>query len=80
MQRIEISDELRRAGVAASTIRQALGPWIASERDRIIAELVNAPATMEALLKIKADAGGYAAIKRQLETAMINAGVPYEKI
>ena len=80
MPHIEISAELRRAGVAASTIRDALRPWIEQERDRIIAELASAPATIEALLKIKADAMGYFQLKRQLEMAMNQAGIPSEKI
>ena len=72
----EISTELRRAGVAASTIREALRPWIESERDRIIAALASSPSTLDALLKLQVDASALFHIKRQLEVAMGQAGIP----
>jgi hypothetical protein len=77
--RVEISTELRRAGVAASTIREALHGWIESERDRIIATLAASPSTLDALLKIQVDASALFHLKRQLETAMGQAGIPVEK-
>jgi hypothetical protein len=57
-----------------------LRPWIESERDRIIAGLAAAPATLDALLKLQVDASALFHLKRQLETAMGQAGVPVEKI
>lgn len=74
MQR-EISDELRRSGVAASTIREALGAWIESETKRILTSLAQAPATLEALLTIKADAVALTKITRELDLAMNRGGV-----
>lgn len=77
---VEISAELRRAGIAANTIRDALRPWIEQERDRIIAALASASASHEELLKIKADATAYFHLKRQLELSMSHAGAVAEKI
>ena len=77
---IEISAELRRAGVAASTIRDALRPWIEQERDRIIAELAGSQADLDTLVKIKADATAYFHLKRQLELTMNQGGVQVEKV
>ena len=69
-----ISDELRRAGVAASTIRDALGPWIAAETDRIIKALaVTAPNHVD-LIAIAADAKALHKLKSQLESAMQRGG------
>lgn len=76
----EISAELRRAGVAASTIRDALRPWIESERDRIIATLASSNTDIDSLLKIKTDASALFHLKRQLEMAMGQAGQTFEKI
>lgn len=76
--KIEISSELRRSGVAANTIRDALGPWIAQERDRIIAALAQGDCSLESLLKIKVEATALFHLKRQLETAMGMAGIPVE--
>lgn len=74
----EISYELRRAGIAASTIREALGPWIIIECDRIIAALATSSADIEALLRIKSDATALFQLKRQLELAMGQAEIPIE--
>lgn len=78
MKQLEISSELRRAGVAASTIREALGSWIQSERDRIIAALAASDADLETLLKIKCDATALFQLKRQLDTAMGQAQIPLD--
>jgi hypothetical protein len=80
VKQLEISAELRRAGVAAETIRSALRPWIESERDRIIAALASSPSELSSLLKIQVDAAALFHLKRQLETAMGQAHVPVEKI
>ncbi len=76
--RLEVGAELRRAGVAANTIRDALKPWIEQERDRIIASLAASPADLDSLIKIKCDATALFQLKRQLEVAMGNAQIPLE--
>jgi len=68
-----LAPELVRAGVAAETIRKALGPYREKEMLRIIAALAKAPATMEALLEIKADATSFYKLTKELET-VINRG------
>jgi hypothetical protein len=76
MQRdTSISDELRRAGVAASTIREALGPWIVSETERIIKALAVCPPSHVDLIAIAADAKALHKVKSQLEQAMQRGGV-----
>jgi hypothetical protein len=70
MPRLEISTELRRAGVAASTIRDALGDFVAREPERIIAALALSEGSYAELLKIKADATAFHQLKRQLDMAM----------
>lgn len=70
-----ISDELRRKGVAASTIREALGDWRTQEMLRIIAKLAKGPATLEALLEVKSEASAYHKLTSELETAMSNGGI-----
>lgn len=72
-----ISEELRRHAVAASTIREALGPWILSEPERVVRLLAAAPSNIEALVAIQADAKAYIKLKRQLDDA-IGAGTPDE--
>ena len=69
-----ISEELKRAGVAASTIRQALGPWIVSETERIIKQLAVTPPTLPDLLALQGDAKALFKVKTQLETAMQRGG------
>ena len=76
--KVEINTELRRAGVAASTIRDALKPWIESERDRLIAALAASSCDLDSLLKIKCDATALHQLKRQLEMAMGNAQIQPE--
>jgi len=66
----EITAELRRRGVAASTIRDALGQWIVSETDRIIRALAAAPPSHIDLLAIQADAKALHKLTSQLELAM----------
>lgn len=65
-----LSDALIRKGVAASTIREALGDWIEVESLRIIAALAAAPATLEALVGVQADAKAYHKLRTQLELTM----------
>ena len=71
----EISEELRRKGVAASTIREALGGWHEREGERIIIALAKSPATLEALLGIQAEAKAFYKLKKELESAMHNGQV-----
>lgn len=71
----EITDELRRKGVAASTIREALGDWHTREAERIIIALAKAPATLETLLTIQAEAKAYYRLDKELLTAMNNGQV-----
>lgn len=66
----EITDELRRKGVAASTIREALGDWHTREAERIIIALAKASATLEALLTIQAEAKAYYRLDKELTSAM----------
>ena len=70
----EISEELRRRGVAASTIREALGDWHGREGERIIIALAKSPATLEALLGIQAEAKAYYRLNKELELAMNQGG------
>ena len=69
-----ISAELKHRGVAASTIREALAPWILSEPERIMRLLAAAPSTLDALVAIQADAKAFVCIKRELDQAMADAG------
>lgn len=71
---LTISDELRRKGVAASTIREALGSWIAAETERIISMLAVASPSHVDLLGIQADAKALHKLKKQLEIAMQRGG------
>ena len=68
-----IGEELRRKGVAASTIREALGDWHGREGERIIIALAKAPATLEALLGIQAEAKAFYRLDKELTSAM-NSG------
>lgn len=70
-----ISDELRRKGVAASTIREALGDWRTQEMLRIIAKLAKGPATLEGLLEVQSEAKAFHRLTHELETAMNNGGI-----
>ena len=70
-----ISDELRRKGVAASTIREALGDWHSREGERIIIALAKSDSTLETLLGIQAEAKAYYRLKKELESAMNNGQV-----
>lgn len=70
----EISEELRQKGVAASTIREALGDWHTREGERIIAAIAKSPATLEALLAVQAEAKAYYRLNKELESAM-NRGI-----
>ena len=66
----DISSELRRRGVAASTIRDALGSWVITETDRIIKALAVATPSHIDLLAIQADAKALFKLTSQLELAM----------
>lgn len=65
-----ISEELRRRGVAASTIREALGGWVIAETDRIIKTLATTAPNHVDLLAIQADAKALFKLTSQLELAM----------
>jgi len=71
----DIASELRRRGVAASTIREALASWVLSETDRIIRALAIAPPSHIDLLAIQADAKALHKLTSQLELAMKRGGV-----
>jgi len=66
----DIASELRRRGVAASTIRDALGSWVITETDRIIKALAVATPSHIDLLAIQADAKALFKLTSQLELAM----------
>lgn len=66
---MSIADELRRRGVAASTIREALGEHIAQEPLRIINKLCLAK-THDEMIDIQADARAYNKLRKELESAM----------
>lgn len=65
-----ISDELRRKGVAAATIREALGGWREQEMLRLIAALAKSPSTLEALVTVQADAKSFYRLTKELELSM----------
>ena len=71
----ELSDELRRKGVAASTIREALGDWHTRELERIIVMLAKATPTFEVLLSIQAEAKAYYRLDKELSSAMNNGNM-----
>jgi hypothetical protein len=66
----DITAELRRRGIAASTIRDALGQWIISETDRIIKALATVEPSHINLLSVQADAKALFKLTTQLELAM----------
>lgn len=70
-----IGDELRRKGVAASTIHEALGDWRTREMLRLIAELAKGESTLENLLKIQSEAKAFTRLTFELENAMENGGI-----
>jgi hypothetical protein len=71
MKRSEgISFELKHRGVAASTIREALGPWILSEPERLVRTIAAAPSTLEGLVAVQADAKAFVKLKRELDNAI----------
>jgi hypothetical protein len=61
--------------VAASTIRNALGPWIVDETDRLIKAMAVCPPSHVDLLAIQADAKALHKLKSQLEAAMNRGGI-----
>jgi hypothetical protein len=73
----EITSELRRRGVAASTIRDALGQWVIAETDRIIKALATAPPSHIDLLAVQADAKALFKLTTQLELAMKRGDVDH---
>lgn len=70
-----ITEELQRRGIAASTIREALGSWVISETDRIIKALATAAPSHIDLLAIQADAKALFKLTTQLELAMKRGGL-----
>ena len=70
-----ISEELRRKGVAAATIREALGEWREKEMLRIIAKLSMSVPTMENLLEVQSEAKAFHRLTHELENAMSNGGI-----
>lgn len=70
-----IGEELRRKGVAASTIREALGGWREQEILRIIAKLAKSEATLASLLEVKSEAQAFVRLAHELENAMRNGGI-----
>jgi len=74
MRDTSISDELRRRGVAAATMREALGPWIIEETDRLIKSMAMCSPNHVDLLAIQADAKALHKLKSQLESAMTRGG------
>jgi SOS response regulatory protein OraA/RecX len=70
-----LSSELRRKGVAASTIREALGSWREQEMLRIIAKLAKGSATLESLLEVQSEAKAFHKLTKELEIAMSNGGI-----
>lgn len=73
-----LDGELRRRGIAASTIREALGDWIVSERDRIVSKLATA-ATQSDLIAVQVDARAYQKLRNELERAMSQGNLDDEK-
>lgn len=67
---MDLTSALRRAGIAASSIREAIGPFIVSETERIIAALAVGSSGHMDLLAIQADAKALFRLKKQLEAAM----------
>lgn len=70
-----LGEELRRKGVAASTIRDALGEWRGREMLRVIAKLATGASTMESLLEVQSEAKAFVKLTKELETAMGNGGI-----
>ena len=70
-----ISEEFRRKGIAASTIREALGDWRGQEMLRIIAKLAKGPATLESLLEVKSEAQAFTRLMNELENSMTNGEI-----
>lgn len=73
-----ISGELRRRGIAASTIREGLSDWIVAERDRIVSKLATA-ATQSDLVAVQVDAKAYQKLRNELERAMSQGSLDDEK-
>lgn len=65
-----ISLELRRRGVAASTMREALGEWFEAEKRRIIAQLAVCEPELTRLLQLKADATALHKLDKELQSAV----------
>ncbi len=72
---VGVTESLRTKGVAASTIRQALGEWILETPNRLIAALAKCPSTLDDLINIQADAKAYYQLRKELERAMNQGGV-----
>lgn len=70
-----IGEELRRKGIAASTIREALGEWREQEMLRLIAKLAKSTPTLEGLLEVKSEAQAFVRLTNELENAMANGGI-----
>lgn len=65
-----ISLELRRRGVAASTMREALGDWFEQEKRRIIAQLATCEPELTKLLQLKAEATALHKLDKELQSAV----------
>ena len=69
---------LRRRGVAASTLREALGDYVLGEPEKIVRKLAAAPSTLEGLIAVQADAKAFTALKRELDFAMQQGNIDSE--
>jgi SOS response regulatory protein OraA/RecX len=65
-----ISEALRRKGVAAETITEALGDTLDKERKRIIAALAQCPTDLDRLIQIKVDAMAVYKLSKELELGL----------
>ena len=70
----DLGDELRRKGVAAGTIRDALGDWHSREAERLIAAIAKAPSDLPTLLGLQAEVKAYYRLDKELVGAM-NRGI-----
>ncbi len=73
-----ISGELRRRGIAASTIREALADFMVTERDRIVAKLATSGVSLDELIGAQVDARAYMKLRNELERAMSQGNVDDE--
>jgi hypothetical protein len=69
-----ISEELKRRGVAASTIKEALGDYVTTEPLRIINKMCLAASYVE-LQNVQADAKAYNVLRKELDAAISAASI-----